>query len=292
MPIIQYQRFTVAFQGSPPISPQVDQVGTDYRIEEAAGAWKVWENALPVAMTPEQHSELKSRLEALRPLPEPDIEPRQPGEDGTWCTISVSDGSGTQGYTWWGPPPPEWARLEAVIDYVESLADIPRQALAEQTRVVAAQYFDRLAARDVEGALACCAPQIEYSSPFFEGHFTRHGRVAVASMWRAWFQMLPDGRMVRSYVNAGPDHAFVDWTVEYTSLSGQKKVRQPRISASLSFAEGKITRHRDTFSLAEWVSHAYGVPGNLLGGQAMFQKWVAARERARLAAFEAASTQN
>ena len=299
MPTTRFFSFSVAFEGAPPEPPPTRhprQVGTDYRIEEAANRWKVWENELPVAIAPEHHAELSRLLHALRPLPDERVPTQQLGEDGTWYSVVVRDGTSStlvvrdadlrRGYNWWVQPPPEWDRLVEVVECVRRLADIPRQALAERNRIVAARFFDRLSARDVEGAMACCHAQIEYSSPLFEGAHQRRGADSVASMWRAWFQMLPDARIVCGSMRPGHLQALVDWAAEYTSFGGQRMVRQPRISASLSFEEGKITRHRDSFSLHEWLSQAYGAPGSLLGGRRAFQKWAVARERARLATFE------
>jgi len=290
MAITLFHSFTIAFEGAAPDAADTQRGGghndRDYLIEEQdAGVWKAWENGQPIAMTPEQHEELKRRLEALRVLPDAATEPKPPGEDGTWYAVSVRLAEGTHGYRWWVHPPPEWNSLEAVVRCVQELADAPRQAVAAQNRVVVEQFFDRLAARDVEGALACCGPQIEYSSPFFEGAHARQGAEAVGAMWRAWFQMLPEARIVCDDIRAGHEHASASWTVEYTSPGSRKRIRQPRIMASMSLGGGKILQHRDSFSLAEWVSQAYGIGGSLLARSALFQKWVAARERARLAAF-------
>lgn len=302
MPTTRFFSFAVAFEGAPPDPPQArhpNQVGTDYRIEEAAGRWQVWENEQPVAIAPEQHDELSRLMHALRPLPDERASTQPPGEDGTWysvvvrdgtrCSLVVRDADLRRGYTWWVQPPPEWARLAEAIKYVQSLTDIPRQALAEENRIVAARFFSRLAARDAEGAMACCDASIEYSSPFFEGAHARRGTESVGAMWRAWLQMLPDARISCDDIRAGHEHALARWTARYTFPGTSRQVRQD-LSADLVFAAGKIIRHRDRFGLHEWASQAYGISGQLFGGQRAFQNWAASRERARLAAFEAAGT--
>ena len=302
MSTTRFFSFAVAFEGAPPSPPQArhpNQVGTDYRIEEAAGCWQVWENEQPVAIAPERHAELSRLLHALRPMPDERVPTQEPGEDGAWysvvvrdgtkCSLVVRDAGQRRGYTWWVQPPPEWARLAEAVEYVQRLSDIPRQALAEQNRVVAARFFSRLVARDVSGAMECCGAQIEYSSPFFQGLFERRGREAVGAMWRAWLGSLPQASISCDDIRASHEHGLVRWTARYTFPDTSRLVRHD-LSADLAFAEGKIIRHRDRFGLHEWASQAYGASGRLLGGQRAFQSWAVSRERARLATFEAPGT--
>lgn len=299
MPITRFHTFTVAFADATPDTPDIADArrsgGSNdrrYLIEEPTpGVWKAFEDGQLIAMAPEQHDELRALLEALRPLPDPSAEPRPPGEDGTWNTVVVCSARTRQGYRWWGNAPLSWARLDAVVERVQRLAAIPRQAQAQRNRAIAQQFFDRLSARDVSGAMECCGAQIVYSSPFFEGSFERQGRESVGAMWRAWLRSMPDARIVCDDIRASHEHASAYWTVDYTLPNSFGRVQQ-RISADLSFAEGKIIRHRDRFNLHEWASREYGTPGSLLGGKRAFQKWAVARERARLAAFDLADAQN
>lgn len=299
MPTTRFHLFSIAFaDATSDAAPSAfETVGEQraggsnerrYFIEEqAAGVWKAWENGQIIALTTEQHDDFRVLLAALRPLPRPDIETGPPGEDGTWHTVVVRTEGRQQSYRWWSNPPSDWARLDAVAKRVQQLADIPRRTLAEQNRVVAQQFFDRLAARDVEGAMACCDASIEYSSPFFEGVHARRGVESVSAMWRAWLRAMTDARISCDDIRAGHEHAFAYWTARYTFPGTSRQVRQD-LSADLLFAQGKIIRHRDRFGLHGWASQSYGEWGQLLGGQRAFQSWAASRERARLAAFEVA----
>lgn len=288
MAITFFHSFTIAFDGSPPGAPDAElKVPSSNRYllkEDAAREWKVFENGQPVALTRDQHDELRRLIEALRPLPDESAPAPGHGEDGTWYTVQVRQPEGTRGYRWWVEPPPEWARLAEVVRCAQSLAEAPRRILAQRNREVAEQFFGRLGARDVAGAMACCDAQIEYSSPFFELRGAR-----VASMWRMWLGALPALSLLCDDIRAGYQGASAHWSAEYTLGTGasERRVRH-RVSADLSFAEGKIIGHRDRFNLHEWASLRYGSVGGALGGRARFQKWVVARERARLAAFERA----
>lgn len=80
-----------------------------------------------------------------------------------------------------------------------------------------------------------------------------------------WLMLVGPGTHVSfSNVKADDTTGSADWIAIYNfSQTGRKVVN--RIHAEFVFKDGKIIRHKDTFSMWQWSRQALGLPGLLLG---------------------------
>jgi hypothetical protein len=211
LPLTQLYHFVITFAGAAsrdagPIA-SIDRV---YRILEVPQhGWLVSENEQPAAITGQQQARLAQLLAALERLPDPALEPLPAGSDGTWVTAVVQRGDQQVSYRWWVHPPAEWDALGAVTQFVQQLAEAPREQEADGQRQIARQFFSHLVARDLRGMLAHYHPDIRYSNPFFELHGAQ-----VGALWRMCWSYLPDMRVVCA--DSGIRGSSVYWEAHYT----------------------------------------------------------------------------
>lgn len=80
-----------------------------------------------------------------------------------------------------------------------------------------------------------------------------------------WLMMVAPGVKVNfSNVTANDQTGSADWEATYNfSQTGRKVIN--RIHAEFEFKDGKIIKHKDTFSMWRWSRQALGLPGLLLG---------------------------
>ncbi|MBC8075712.1 MAG: nuclear transport factor 2 family protein [Chloroflexales bacterium] len=280
MPITVFYRFVVTFAGA--ATPDDSPVGYSDRVysivEPPQQRWTIAEDEQTVALTDAQHERLVRLLAALEPPPNPTIAPMVPGSDGTWRTVIIRHGDQQTAYRWWGSPPTAWAALDAICQYVQQLADIPREQVAQRQRQITRQFFDRLAARDLPGMQALYHPDIQYRNPLLALHGAQ-----VAALWRMWWRDLPDVRVVCT--DSGIRSGGAYWDAVYTYPPTGRRVEQ-HLTADLTFADGAIIQHVDRFNVHEWAGQAYGAVGGVIGGWRLFKWRLAAHARARLALLE------
>lgn len=279
MPLTRSYHFVITFAEATSRDAALDgSIDRAYRIAESPQhRWTISEHGQPVAIDGEQQSQLAQLLAGLAPLPDPAIAPEFAGSDGTWVTVVILRGDQQVSYRWWVRPPAGWEALGAVVEFVQQLADAPREQEAQRQRQIARQFFDCLAARDLAGMLAIYHPDIQYHSPFFQLRGAE-----VGALWRMAWSDLPDLRVVCT--DSAIRGSSVYWIARYTYPPTGRYVEQ-QLTADLAFAEGKIIRHADRFNVHDWAHRAYGGVGRMLGGSRVVQRWVAGRARARLAVF-------
>lgn len=102
------------------------------------------------------------------------------------------------------------------------------------------------------------ADDIEFEDPAF-------GPLKGQMAKNMWLMMVAPGVEVKfSNVQADERHGSADWEATYIfSQTGRRVVN--RIHAEFEFRNGKIARHKDTFSMWRWSRQALGLPGLLLG---------------------------
>jgi ketosteroid isomerase-like protein len=279
MPITLFYHFVITFADA--ISRDDRDAGKIdrlYRIVESPQhRWVVSENGQPVSMADAQQAQLGQLLDALSSLPDPAIEPIAFGSDGTWVTVVIQTGDQQIAYRWWSLPPAEWAKLAAITQFVQQIADAPRLGDVARQQQIARQFFAHLAARDLPQMLALYHPDIHYSNVLLELDGAQ-----VGAMWRMVWSDLPDLRVVCT------DHdirgSSVYWQASYTYPPTGRYVVQ-HLAASLTFADGLIIGHVDRFNVHEWAHKAYGAAGGMFGGWQVFERWIAEKARRRLAAF-------
>jgi ketosteroid isomerase-like protein len=280
VPITQFYHVVITFAdaGMPPVVAAADTSEQLYQlVENTAHQWTVWEQGQLATLTEAQQTQLARMLAALASLPDPNtLPPITPGADGSWTTVDVRRSGNQVRYRWWGPLPTSLQALGAVTEYVRQIADGPRQEAARQQALIAQHYFACLATRDLPGMLAHCHPNIVYQNRFVE----LNGKQVVA-LWRTVWRELPDLRVICR--DSDIRGSIVYWQVTYTYPPTGRRV-ELQISAALTFADGLIIRHSDRFNAHNWARQAYGVIGQAFGGWRLFERWVAARLQARIAA--------
>src|SRR5258706_12878953 len=83
----------------------------------------------------------------------------------------------------------------------------------------------------------------------------------IGKMWAALAKRAKDLSISYTVAQAGTDRGSVEWTARY--LFGGKNPVVNVILAELTFANGKIVRHVDSFDFHRWASQALGLPGKL-----------------------------
>lgn len=96
----------------------------------------------------------------------------------------------------------------------------------------------------------------------------------VMAMWRMLLERSKGNLTIHSSdIEADEKKGKARWTAEYYfSATGRKVIN--KILAEFEFKNGKIIRHKDSFSLHRWASQAMGFKGRLFGGFGFFRKKV------------------
>lgn len=121
-------------------------------------------------------------------------------------------------------------------------------------------FYTAFSQRDAEGMIACYHPDVHFSDPVFPD--LRGPRAG--AMWRMLCERGKDLQLHFDDVHAGDQQGRARWVATYTFAATGRRVEN-HIQAELTFADGKIVRHRDQFSLHRWAGMAMGLKGKLLG---------------------------
>lgn len=143
------------------------------------------------------------------------------------------------------------------------------------------RFYERFAALDAEGMVACYHPDATFSDPVFPD---LRGRDQVGDMWRMLASGARDFRLTFRDVRADDATGSAHWEADYL-FSRTKRPVHNVIDARFTFRDGLIATHRDAFDLWRWSRMALGAPGVLLGWSPMLQKKIRGDAAGRLAAF-------
>lgn len=127
---------------------------------------------------------------------------------------------------------------------------------------------------------AAYAPDAHFSDPAFPN---LRG-AAVGDMWTMLCSQAKDFRLEFRDVKAGDTTGSAHWEAWYR-FGGKRPVHNI-IDASFTFANGRITRHIDTFDFWRWSKQALGPAGFLLGWTPMLRSAVNGKAAASLAAWQ------
>jgi hypothetical protein len=134
--------------------------------------------------------------------------------------------------------------------------------------------------RDWAGMSACYHPNIVFSDPVFTA---LHGKSARA-MWHMLIERGKDLTLEYTNVRVEQSKGYAHWEARYT-FSASRRLVHNIIEAEFEFAEGKISRHRDTFHFWRWSRMALGTTGLLLGWSPVVRNKVRQTAQQGLAAF-------
>ena len=139
-------------------------------------------------------------------------------------------------------------------------------------------FYRAFAKGNVDEMLQCYHDSIRFEDPAFG---VLHGNEA-RNMWRMLVR--PGIKITYHNVEVKDGKGSADWIAEYQFGEARRKVKN-KIHAEFEFADGKISRHTDSFNLAKWARQALGSTGWALGWTTWFQNKIRAATRARLASF-------
>ena len=166
---------------------------------------------------------------------------------------------------------------------VDSPSSIARfrysQPVSLETAIIERLYaaFQR---RDHVAMASCYAPDAHFSDPVFTD--VRGARIA--AMWQMLCERATDLRLDVLHVAADREHGSAHWSARYTFSRTGRPVHNI-IHARFRFADGKISWHRDTFSLYRWARQALGLKGVLLGWSPPVQAAIRVEAERNLDAF-------
>jgi hypothetical protein len=103
-------------------------------------------------------------------------------------------------------------------------------------------------------------------------------------MWRMLCERGKDLKIEFRDIEADESTGSAHWEAWYTFSATGRRVHNI-IDAHFEFKDGKIIRHRDSFSFWAWASQALGPMGRLLGWSGPVKNRVRAQAAKSLAAF-------
>lgn len=131
------------------------------------------------------------------------------------------------------------------------------------------RFYSAFARRDAAEMVSCYDPAVHFSDPVFPD---LKGAQAGA-MWRMLCERGKDLRIEFRGIEADDRSGQAHWEAWYTFSATGRKVHNI-IEARFEFREGKIIRHRDSFSFWRWARQALGPMGLLLGWSGMVKSRV------------------
>jgi ketosteroid isomerase-like protein len=137
----------------------------------------------------------------------------------------------------------------------------------DEVRAALTTFYDAFSRRDGETMAAMYASD----ATFEDAVFALKGP-DIGKMWISLAKRAKDFSVSYTIAQAGTDRGSVEWTARY--LFGGKNPVTNVILAEITFANGKIVRHVDSFDFHRWASQALGLPGKLFGGFEWFRRKV------------------
>jgi ketosteroid isomerase-like protein len=141
-------------------------------------------------------------------------------------------------------------------------------------------FYTAFARRDAEAMVACYAADVWFSDPVFGD--LRGPRAG--AMWRMLCGRAKSLEITFRDVSADDRTGRAHWEARYLFAATGRDVHNV-IEARFEFANGKITRHADTFDLWRWSGMALGLKGKLLGWAPPIQGAIRKNALAGLEAF-------
>jgi ketosteroid isomerase-like protein len=142
------------------------------------------------------------------------------------------------------------------------------------------KFYTAFANRDARGMAACYDPAVKFSDEVF---IDLEGARANA-MWQMLCERGKDLKIEFRDIEADDASGRAHWEAWYTFSATRRPVHN-KIDARFEFKDGKIFRHRDTFSFWAWASQALGAKGLLLGWSPFLKSRVRSQANRNLAAF-------
>jgi ketosteroid isomerase-like protein len=120
------------------------------------------------------------------------------------------------------------------------------------------KFYTAFSKKDSAAMTSCYADNIVFEDPAFG---KLQGREAVA-MWTMLLSRSKDIHITFSDISADAQTGKAKWIATYT-FTKTGRVVVNKINAAFEFANGKISKHTDSFDLNAWMKMAFGWKGYL-----------------------------
>lgn len=141
--------------------------------------------------------------------------------------------------------------------------------------------FQRL---DWQAMRACYHPEAVFSDPLFNSLDNK----AAGDMWHMLCAGAKQFELQFEHIQADDTHGSASWQAKYLYTAGAKVAGRRvnnRVFAEFQFADGRIIRHSDHFSLWRWSAQALGPVGAILGWSGWFRRRLQSRAARALLVF-------
>jgi len=142
------------------------------------------------------------------------------------------------------------------------------------------KFYTAFGNRDARGMAVCYHPAVKFSDEVF----TDLEGARAKGMWRMLCERGKDLKIEFSDIEADDSTGRAHWEAWYTFSATDRRVHN-KIDARFEFRDGRIFRHRDSFSFWAWASQALGPTGILLGWSPLIKNRVRSQAARNLAAF-------
>lgn len=127
-------------------------------------------------------------------------------------------------------------------------------------KTVVDSFYEAFQRKDGEAMARCYSEDVEFSDPVFP----KLTGADAGAMWKMLCSRSADLEVKFKVLERTAEKHVVAWDAFYTFTKTNRRVHN-RIRAELWMRDGKIFRHRDTFSFWKWAAQALGPAGLLLG---------------------------
>ena len=142
------------------------------------------------------------------------------------------------------------------------------------------KFYTAFAKRDASAMTACYHPAVQFS----DAVFTNLEGARANAMWQMLCERGKDLKIEFRDIDADDTTGRAHWEAWYTFSATRRPVHN-KIDARFEFKDGKIIRHRDSFSFWAWASQALGPTGLLLGWSPIVKNRVRSQAAKNLEAF-------
>lgn len=132
--------------------------------------------------------------------------------------------------------------------------------MSAQNEELINKFYTSFTQKNSQGMVECYSDTVEFEDPVF-------GKIAGSKPKAMWMMLLErsSGLVVTySNVKGTEEGGSADWIAEYDFSKTNRRVRN-QVHAEFIIQDGKITQHKDSFSLWKWAGMALGITGYLLG---------------------------
>jgi ketosteroid isomerase-like protein len=141
------------------------------------------------------------------------------------------------------------------------------------------KFYTAFARRDAGEMASCYHPAVKFSDEVFNLEGAR-----ASAMWQMLCERGKDLKIEFRDIDADYATGRAHWEAWYTFSATRRPVHN-KIDTRFEFKDGKIIRHRDSFSFWGWASQALGATGLLLGWSPMVRNRVRSQAGKNLDAF-------